>query len=440
MADRGLTERIMPEPTRWTSRQVVLVTLFVLLVGSGFWLIYRFYEVLFLLFLAIMLGTAIRPAVAWLERRGLPRAYGEAVIFLLIFLLVTGFIFLILPPLLEQSAPLSQLLTEAYRQVRRFMLESSSSLIQRLGLRMPFQLQLEGLLTASPGGTPAPTPDPAAATVDSTVDTVARLFQILGNVGRGLFATVAVFLMAFYWTLESERAQRSLLLFVPTERREPIREVVLAIQAKVGGFLLGQAALCAIIFVMQLVAYLLIGLPNALVLALIAGVMEAVPTIGPALGAVPAIIMAAAFDPSKIPLVILSALIVQLLENNLLVPRVMDRSVGVNPVLTFLALAALSSLFGVMGALVAIPIAAILNLLFERALFKRSADATIQPEGRDYVSYLRYQAQEIAHDVRKQVRVKEDEVDAAADELEDGIEAAANELDEMLAQVQEVQP
>ena len=124
---------------------------------------------------------------------------------------------------------------------------------------------------------------------------------------------------------------------------------------------------------MALVAYLLIGLPNALVLALVAGVLEAVPLLGPLLGAIPAAVIALSIAPSKLIWVVVATVVIQQLENAVLVPRVMRKAVGVNPFVSLLAMFALSSLFGIAGALMAIPIAAMVQLLLDRFVFGPTA-------------------------------------------------------------------
>ena len=417
---------------KWSSRQVVIATLFVVFVFLAFWLLFRFREVLFLLFIAIILGTATKPAVDWLATRRVPRVYGEVLVYILLLLALAGFILLAVPMILEQSTALASLAATYYGKLRELLFASNSSLLRRLAINLPFSLQLETLIQNTQPAAPAA---PGAAATPETADLVAQAFQYAGLAVRVLFSVVAVFLMGFYWSLEGDRAIRSIMLFFPADRREEIRSIVEAIQAKLGGYLLGQSLLCLTIGGLQLIAYLIIGLPNALVLGLIAGVMEAVPTVGPALGALPALLIAASTDPSKIIWVLASTGVIQFLENNLLVPRIMDKSVGVNPLLTLLSLAALSSLMGLPGALMAIPIAAILQLIFGRLVLDRNGGAPPQPEGRDYISYLRLQAQEISQDVRKHVRNKEEAVERESDEVEDAIEALANDLDRILAQV-----
>jgi hypothetical protein len=182
-----------------------------------------------------------------------------------------------------------------------------------------------------------------------------------------------------------------------------------------------------------LVAFLIIGLPAALLLAIIAGLTEVVPIVGPILGAVPAVMVALSTDPSRAIWVIVAAFLIQQIENTLLVPRVMGKTVGVNPLLTLLALGALGAMFGVTGAFLAVPLAALAQLVLDRVLLTPSALGQPAPDGRGQLSALRVSVQELMQDVRKQVRDKPEVAEDGADEIEDRIEAVAQDLDSVLA-------
>ena len=117
---------------------------------------------------------------------------------------------------------------------------------------------------------------------------------------RFIFILIVILFLSFYWTLDGPRIIQSFLLLLPQGRRESIRDLISAMEAKVGYYIAGQGVLCLMVGVMALASYLLIGLPNALVLALIAGVLEAVPMIGPLLGAVPAALVALSLGPDKL--------------------------------------------------------------------------------------------------------------------------------------------
>ena len=189
---------------------------------------------------------------------------------------------------------------------------------------------------------------------------------------------------------------------------------------------------------MALVAYLLIGLPNALALAFVAGALKVIPYLGPLLGAIPAAVIALAIAPSKVIWVIVATLIIQEIENDVLAPRVMRKAVGVNPFVSLVAIFAFSSLFGIPGALMAIPIAAIIQLLLDRFVFHPAAKQPGVSVDRDYTSRLRYEAQNLAKGLRKQARLKKGGSDLniqKIDQVMDEIEAITTDLDSLLAQV-----
>jgi hypothetical protein len=157
--------------------------------------------------------------------------------------------------------------------------------------------------------------------------------------------------------------------------------------------------------------------------------------VGPILGAVPAAFVALTIDPTKVVLVVVATAVIQGLENYLLVPRVMGKSVGVSPFVIILSLAAFTSLLGLPGALLAIPIAAIIEIIIERLVFSLEPPEDQIPAGRDYASVLRLEAQDLTKDVRMQLRHKDAPSDDRTDKIEDEIEAITLQLDALLEQV-----
>jgi predicted PurR-regulated permease PerM len=411
-----------PQLNEWTFRRVVWATLVLASVVIAFWLLYRFYQVVFILFVAIVIGTVIRPAVTWLNRRGISRVAGVILVYLLALALLVGFVLLLFPPILKQGITIAAEVPGYYQSLREWMVNSSNQYLVNFSERIPATL-------------------PSLQTVQQTgAQTLASAGQALGFVSlaaRIILLATTILLLAFHWTLDGPRIIQSAMLLIPISQRESIREMVTAMETKVGFYIAGQGFLCLVIGIMALGAYLFIGLPNALVLALVAGVMEAIPMVGPLLGAIPASIIALSISPSKLIWVIFATLIIQQIENSLLVPRVMKKAVGVNPFVSLLAIFSLSSFFGIAGALMAIPIAAIVQLLLDRFVFNpKTIEAEVSP-GRDYASRLRYEAQDLAQDLRKQARLnkggsalKVKQIDKMMDE----IEAITTDLDSLLAQ------
>ncbi len=407
----------------WTFRRVVWATLVLVFVALLFWLLYRFYQVVFILFIAIVIGTVIRPAVTWFHGRGLSRIAGVILVYVLLLVFFIGFVLLLFPMIVEQGATIAAAVPGYYQSLREWMVNVPNPLIVRFSEFLPAKM---------------PVLAPIQQTGQQMLASAGQAFGYVALAAKSIFMVTAILLLAFHWTLEGPRTIQSLLLLIPKSQRDGIGELILAMENKVGYYIVGQGVLCLVIGIMALVAYLLIGLPNALVLALVAGVMEAVPMVGPLLGAIPAAIIALSIAPSKLIWVIVASIVIQQVENSLLVPRVMRKAVGVNPFVSLLALFAFSSLLGLAGALMAIPIAAMIQILLDRFVFHPAA---LEPEvstGRDYASRLRYEAQGLAQDLRKQARLKKGGSDRRVkqiDQVMDEIEAITTDLDALLAQV-----
>jgi predicted PurR-regulated permease PerM len=355
------------EVTTWTTSQVVFATIFVVCVFLTFWLLYSLRIVLFLFFVAIVLGTAIRPAVEWLHRRGISRAVGVIIIYVLIAALVSGILALILPLLAEQTTQITQNLPQYYTNFREALINSSNRLLQNIGLRVPYEFSL---LT-----------NRNTANTEEMLTQVSQTLLYTNLVVKGILSTLAIFLLAYYWTQEGTPATRGLLRLFPTQRRRNAREFLRLAETKLGGYIRGQGLLCISIGLAAFIAYLLIGLPYTLVLAIFAGVMEMVPIFGPALGAIPALSVAVSIDAGKAIWVVVATVLIQMLENVFLVPRIMKSSTGVNPIIVLLSLIAFSSVFGFAGALLALPLAALIQLLVSRVVLL-AAESASQAENR----------------------------------------------------------
>ena len=142
---------------------------------------------------------------------------------------------------------------------------------------------------------------------------------------------------------------------------------------RLGGWVSGQILLCVIIGSISWVGLTLIGVPYAVVLALIAGIMEAVPNIGPIIAAVPAVIIAALYSPWQALLVAILYIVIQQLENYIIVPRVMSRAVELHPLAVLLALMVGGELMGVLGAVLAVPVTAAISVIVDEIRAERIA-------------------------------------------------------------------
>ena len=426
----------------WTMRQVVWATLIAVGIGIIFLILYRFYMIVFLFFVALSLATAMKPITSWLQKRNVPAWLGVLPIYLGILGLIVAFVLFIGPLVVNQFTGILADLPGYYATLRTYLQNSSNDLVQAIGSRLPAELSLPVAQISSATTTSARAGAAASGTGEAT-DPIGIIGQALSSIGQTLFMIIGVLLLAYYWLIEGDMIIRRVVFRARLEQREKIREIITEVEGKIGCYFRGQLILCAIIGACSLIAYLIIGVPNAFVLGLISAVTEAIPILGPTLGAIPAILLTLSAAPEKIIWVILALVIIQSAENNFLVVRIMDKSVGVNALVTILAIAAFGLLFGFAGAILAIPLAAILQILFSRLLFRTPTPDEVlvtpemgQQQGRSRFSVLRLEAQELAQDVRKQARndTQQQVYDTTMEQAEDMIETVASNLQSYLVQ------
>ena len=401
----------------WPPRRVAAATFVAVAILGMFLLLYFFSNVFFLLMIGIVVAIAVSPVVAFVQRRGVSRATASIVVYLVLGGLLFAAAWLALPPVYWQTEALVERLPHSYRQLREYLVHVPSELVSRFAQRLPPRL-----FETNHTGPPA----------EEAINAAAQLFHVGGLLARGVYLLAAIVLLAFYWSLYEDRTVRSSVLLLSPHRRDAARELIAQIETKLGAYLRAQGLLCLIMGGLVLAAYGLIGVPYALALAVVAGVLEALPVFGPVLAAIPALLVALSVGTSTALWVLGAVIVLQQIESNLLVPRLMDRSVGVNAVVTLLAIAGLSALWGLAGAILAIPLAAVAQLLLDRWVFRPDALDASEPVGRDTVSLLRYQVRELLHDVQIEFRRKEARATPRSDRLEEAVERLAIDLDRAL--------
>ncbi len=275
----------------------------------------------------------------------------------MLLLLIVISLVLLVPPIIEQLNATVPRIESYYQDLKGMLLNSPLLALRQIASQLPAQLNL----------TPPAAGSPSA---QGSLDAVGEVLNTTGSILSGLFTLTGIFLIGFYWTLEGEGITRLLLLRLPNDKRESTREILSEIEMRVGGYVRGQGIMALTIMVADFVIFVFIGLPAALPVAVLAGLFEVIPVLGPTLGAIPAVLVAFSYDSSKVVWVIVAGALVQLFENNVLAPRVMHKTVGINPIVTLLAIVAFGALFGFAGLLLAIPIAAIIQIFVDRSLLR----------------------------------------------------------------------
>jgi predicted PurR-regulated permease PerM len=315
---------------------------------AGAWLLYHLLDVVILVFLGVTLAAALQPWHTRLCHLGVPRGVAVLLIYLLFALLLAGLAILALPALVEELGRLLATVPEKYNALLTSLRDSPSRLPHMLGQRLP---PFESL--------------PSTVTV-VTAESVRGIFGLTTGVLALLTWIVTVLAVAFYWTLDVAHLERLVFSMLPVARRTQALGAWREIESKLGAYLRAQGIAMIVIGVASGVGYVLIGLPNPLALAVMAGLFEGVPLLGPFLAAVPALLAALALGLPAVLLTLGWSTLVQMVESNVLVPRLMSHAVGVSALVSLIAILAFGSTYGILGVFIAVPLAAVIQVLLDR--------------------------------------------------------------------------
>ena len=331
------------------------------LAGSAFtvvllWATYLARGALLLIYIAALVAIGFSPIVARLERRRLsgrrrlPRWAAILVVYLLIIdVLVTAAV-VVVPPLIAQARAFWMAIPDLLHRGQGWLIQRGI-LSQELTVR-------EAVQQTSVGGSDA-------------VSTVVG--AVWGFVG-GVFGLLTILILAFYLLIDSQTLFRNFLSVFPIAERARVEGASRRVSTKVSAWLAGQLLLAGIIGTSAAVGLWLLNVPYFGVLALIAGLGEMIPVVGPILSAIPAVAVAFTVSPATALFVAIFFLVQQQVENHVLVPKVMERQVGVSAGIVIIALLIGGSLLGIVGAILAVPTAAIIQVVFQELMREASDD------------------------------------------------------------------
>ena len=312
------------------------------------WALYLIRDTLLLVYVSILIAIGLSPLVETIEhhrlatRMRLPRWGAILIIYLLFLAALVSIGALILPPLVEQARDLWATAPDLLHKAQLW-------LIQR-GLLSREITVIEAVRQAPVGGS----------------DAVETLLGALWGIVGGVFGVVTILIVAFYMLVDSSNIVDTFVRAFPRAERARVAAACTDVSAKVSAWLAGQLFLGLIIGSTAAIGLGLMGVPYFYVLALIAGVGELIPIVGPVLSAIPAIAVAFSVSPALALGVTVFFVAQQQFENHLLVPRVMSRQVGVSPVIVIIALLIGGSILGIIGAILAVPTAAILHVVYQK--------------------------------------------------------------------------
>jgi predicted PurR-regulated permease PerM len=341
----------------WTIAMVALAAMLL-------WAAYLVRGVLLLIYVSGLLAIGFSPIVRLIERQRLlpvgsrrfPRWLAILVLYLFIIGAITAIGFMVFPPLIQQAQELWRvapgMLDRGFERAQEWLM-AHGLLSEHLTWRQAVERADVGT-----GGERA----------------VGTVFTAITGVLGGLFGVFTILVLTFYLLVEAGRLREVLLHMFPPENRARVDAAARDITLKVSAWLGGQLLLALTIGVTSAIGLWLLDIPFFYVLALISGLGEMIPVVGPILSAIPAIAVAATVSWNKVLFVIIFFVIQQQFENHVLVPKVMERQVGINAAGVITALLIGGTLLGVVGAILAVPTAAILRVVLEELFPEASAD------------------------------------------------------------------
>ena len=313
----------------------------------------RLTMVITLLLVSMFLTLALNPLVEGLTRRKMPRALGVTIVFAGVVVVFALLGWLVIPPVVQQA---TEIVTHAPSYLQQFV---DLPWVQRLD--RDYQV-LENLQTE----------------MSRKLTDEAFLQQILGGllgagrvVASGVFQTLTVLILSLYFLASLPTMKQAALAMVPASRRVRVESLSEEIMRRVGSYAIGQVAIATVNAIASWVMMTILDIPYAAVLAVAVGFLGLIPMVGATLGA--AVVSTVAFfdEPRKAVIAIIYYVIYQQIENYLFVPRIMQRTVSVPGAVTVVAALTGGTLLGMLGALLAIPAAAGLLLLYEEVLVPR---------------------------------------------------------------------
>ena len=289
------------------------------------WLLLQISDILFLLFIAFLLMTAIHPLITYLEKIHIPRAIGILLVYVVLFGFIGVTVVSAIPALIVQFGKL---------------IAELPSVVSKL---VPY----------------------GNFDVSSVTQQIAPIGESIVRVTLGIFSNVVtvltVFVFTFYFLLERRHAEDIMVGVLGETLARSTMIVLRRIERRLGAWVRGELILMTAIGIMVFIGLTILRIDFALPLAILAGFLELVPMMGPVLSAVPTVLIAFATSPLLALSVIALYIIVQQLENNIFVPIIMRKSVGFPPIVTILALLIGGRLAGIVGAVLAVPIALVLQ-------------------------------------------------------------------------------
>lgn len=308
----------------------------IVLVALAIGLLYLVRNILIIILVVIVISVALEPIVARLAKQGVPRALSVIVLYIAILAVLSLAIYFIVPPVAGQ-------ITQLANEIPYY-----SGKISELDF---------GIATESIGKILDQIASQASVLTGGIVGALVSIFG-------GVFSTITIFALTYYALVAEGGVENTFALFIPAKSKDKMLATIRKVSAKLGQWLRGQLTLMLIVGTLDGVALWAIGVPFALTLGITAGLLEVVPIIGPIMSGAIAVFIGLVSGLSlwKIFAIVIAFILVQQIENQILIPKIMQKAIGLSPVIVIVAILLGMELLGIGGAVLALPVAAIIQV------------------------------------------------------------------------------
>ena len=326
----------IPKKIEISHRTVIFAVLFI----AAVLFVYFIRDVIVQIFAALVIMTILNPTVTRLQKFKIPRALSILIVYIIVFMFIGFAIAQIVPAVVEQTQRFLEVFTTSYLGEVYIPEEIAEQIRIEINNRIG----------------------------DLTSQGVQIGVSLLGNV----LTVITVLIFALYFLLARDKLDDHLgLLLRDAKKQKRIEKVIDTLEHKLGGWARAEIVLMLMVGVTTYIGLVILGIPFALPLAVIAGLLELVPTIGPILAAVPAVIVGLGISPLTALAVAALAFLIQQVEAYVFVPKIMQKSAGVNPIVTLLALVVGLKVAGIVGALLSVPVVITAQVLMDEYVFNR---------------------------------------------------------------------
>lgn len=321
------------------SYKTIIFAVFFILSLQLIWLIR---ELVFSLFIAFIIMSALKPVVKFFEKKGIPRGIAATLIYIVFIAMIINVFTIILPPLVNESLNLFKTLP---------------GVLHTLSPNLGNIFNINSLSQYVPNITN-------------------QFIKLAGGIFSNTLFIISTLFFGFYFLLEEELIKKIIIRFCSEAEAKRVVDFFNQVEMRLNAWFWGQLVLMIIVGLMSFIGFTFIGLKYTIALAVLAGLLEVVPNLGPTLSVIPAVLMGLSHSYGLGLLALAVSILIQQLENNLIVPVVMKKAVGLNPIVTLVALIIGGKIGGVLGVLLAIPTTLLLETLIMEIVKFRSAGHT----------------------------------------------------------------